>query len=238
MKTARRRWLAVALAAAGAAVGASLARAQNARPPVGEIKPLGRDRFQIGRIVVDKPARRFVVPGRVHLLDVPLEYLATSPGGVKAYETLLELDTTGSEFNLACILVGLERDTRPGRDVPDPDQSMPGQRVALSLAWGEGSQRRQVTAAQALLGPGAETRPETVEWVYTGAPTSDGQPRFAADVTGTLIAFKRDGNAVIESAVSIGIGAYGSIRGTTLLPPVGTAIELIVEAAPAVPAPR
>ena len=75
-----------------------------------KLKPLGQDRYQIGRIVVDKRASSFTVPGRVHVLGKPLEYLATSPGGMKAYETLLEVDASGSEFNLACILIGLERD--------------------------------------------------------------------------------------------------------------------------------
>ena len=76
------------------------------------MKALGQDRFQIGRIVVDKRAGTFTVPGRVHVLGKPLEYLATSPRGMKEYETLLELDATGSEFNLACILLGLERDPK------------------------------------------------------------------------------------------------------------------------------
>ena len=54
------------------------------------MKSLGGDRYQVGTIVVDKRARRFSVPGRVHLLGKPLEYLATAPGGMKAYETLFE----------------------------------------------------------------------------------------------------------------------------------------------------
>ena len=91
---------------------APLARRAGARATVAawaKLKPLGQDRYQIGRIVVDKRARSFTVPGRVHVLGKPLEYLATSPGGMKGYETLLELDASGSEFNLACILIGLER---------------------------------------------------------------------------------------------------------------------------------
>ena len=85
------------LAACGltAAACVALARAQAPAPPVGELKSLGQDRYQIGRIVVDKRARAFTVPGRVHLTGKPLEYLATTPGGMKEYETLFELDATG-----------------------------------------------------------------------------------------------------------------------------------------------
>lgn len=199
---------------------------------IGEIKPLGRERFQIGRIVVDKGARRFTVPGRVLALGKPLEYLAVSPGGSKGYETLLELDATGSEFNLACILLGLERSPRhaQARDTAGT-QPLPGPRVAIFVAWSDGGQRRVVTAAQALLNPGAEARPDTVEWVYIGSPAPDLQGGFAADTTGTLIGFKPDDNSVIESAVGIGLGAYGSVRGHPMLPPSGSAVELIIESA-------
>ena len=215
-----------------AASRSPVASAQVPAPRVGELKSLGGDRYQIGLIVVDKRARRFTVPGRVHLLGKPLEYLATAPGGMKAYETLFELDTGGSEFNLACILVGLERDPQAGTAARSTQAPLPGQRVAISIAWTEGGKRRQVSAAEAVLNPEAGVKPQSVEWVYTGAPASDGSPQFAADMTGTLIGFIRDGNCIIESAVSIGVGAYGSVRGAAIVPPVGSAIELIVDAAP------
>jgi len=210
------------------------ASAQAAKPPPGEMKALGGDRYQIGTIVVDKKARRFTVPGRVHLLGKPLEYLATTPGGMKAYETLFELDTTGSEFNLACILVGLERD--PKLDVIGRSNQTPlaGRRIAISVAWTEGGKRRQVSAAEAVLNAEAGVKPEDVGWVYIGSPASDGTPQFAADMTGTLIGFIHDNNCVIESVVGIGVGAYGSVRGNAMLPPVGSPIELIVDAAAAV----
>ena len=50
-------------------------------------------------------------------------------------------------------------------------------------------------------------------------------------VTGTLVGFVSDANCIVEAAVPIGIGAYGSVRGEAALPPVGTPIELFVAAA-------
>lgn len=222
----RRR---TALLSTLAALGSAPLRAQLPEVPVGEIKSLGNERYQVGRIVIDKRAGRFTVPGRVHLKDKPLEYLVTSPGGMKEYEALLEVDASGSEFNLACILVGLERDARQKEAHRAGVRPLVGPRVALWVAWTEAGKRRQVTAAEALLNPEAGVKPETVEWVYTGSPASDHQPRFAADATGTLVAFKQDDNSIIESAMSIGVGAYGSVRGHAMLPPVGGAIELIVQ---------
>lgn len=231
----RRRWLTALPAWSAAAVGLP-AFAQSAPPPlIGALKPLGQDRFQLGRIVVDKRARSFTAPGRVHLNDKPLEYLATAPGGLKAYETLFELDTTGSEFNLACILIGLERDAQhvEARH-KSAAQPLLGPRVAIFITWQEGGKRRKVSAAEAILNSPAVAKPEAVEWVYTGSPLNYGNDVFGADFSGTLVGFKRDEYNVIESSVPIGFGAYGSVRGHAMLPAVDTAIELIVDALPVV----
>lgn len=199
-----------------------------------EIKALGNDRYQIGRIVVDKRAGRFTAPGRVHALGKPLEYLASTPGGMKAYEALFELEASGTEFNLACILIGLEPDPqlpswRQFRETP----RLRGRPLSISVAWTDAGRRRELPAAEALLGADAGVDASTVQWVYVGSPASEVHGRFAAEETGTLIGFIHDANSIIESVAAIGVGAYGSVRGNDkLLPPNGSAIELIV-AAPA-----
>ncbi len=231
-----RRGLLAAMGAL-AAICSILARAQAPPAPsarVGEMKSLGQDRYQIGRIVVDKRASTFTIPGRVNVVGKPLEYLATSPGGMKAYEALLELDATGSEFNLACILIGLERDPKQvsWQNLREAERLV-GRRIAISIAWSEGSRLRQLPVAEALLNPDAGVKPESVEWVYIGSPASEGRDRFAADDTGTLIGFVHDANSIIESVSGIGIGAYGSVRGNSIMPPVGSPIELVVQAAAA-----
>jgi hypothetical protein len=77
---------------------------------------------------------------------------------MKAYETLLELDAGGSEFNLACILLGLER--RPGKTptgASQDDAPLVGRARAASTSPGRTpSGRRQVPAAQAVLNPEAD----------------------------------------------------------------------------------
>jgi hypothetical protein len=58
---------------------------------------------------------------------------------------------------------------------------------------------------------------------------SDGDGRFVADATGTLIGFVHDPASIIEHRTGLGIGAYGSVQGNPeVLPPIGSAVELIV----------
>ena len=209
-----------------------------ASPPSG-MKDLGGGRYQVGAIVVDRNARQFAVPGRVlHIDDAPLEYIATSPGGMKAYETLLELDTTGTEFNLACILVGLDNSRTRRPDFQFDRRSPEGPRVDLGLRWqasGQAVQRslQDVLAIRTPPGRPAEPTPPE-EWVYTGSFSRDDSGQYAADVTGTLIGFVHDPASIIEHRTGLGIGAYGSVQGNReVLPPIGSAIELVVTVPPA-----
>lgn len=211
--------------AAGPAQAASASR-----PAIGEVRPLGNERYQVGRIMVDKRAGSFAVPGRIHVTGKPLEYLATSPGGMKAYETLLELDVSGSELNLAAILIGLEADSRLKWTDYRVAARLPGPRVSMTLEWSEGGQRRRMSAAEAILNPEAGVSAAGVEWVYTASPMPDQSKQFGADRTGTLIGFVHDPHTVFESAAPIGLGAYGTVRGHPKLPAIGTPIELIIEA--------
>ena len=198
-------------------------------PPAPVLKALGGDRYQVGRIVVDKGTRRFTVPGRIRALDKPLEFLATLPGARKGYESLLELETNGIEFNLACILVGLERD----KSVPPerPLLAPVGPRVALDVAWTAGGRRQVLTAANALFGTAAAGSDRTLDWIYTGSFTSLDGSQLAADVTGTLVSFvKKDPSGVIALASAVDLGPYGAVRGSDRLPPEGSEVELIVVA--------
>jgi hypothetical protein len=192
------------------------------------MKPLGGERYQIGSIVVDRKARQMTIPARVHVIDKPLEYLLTAKGGMKEYESLLETDVTGTELNLACILLGLERDKTQEAYLQFSQKRVSGPRVEIAVSRKDGDRTTSVAAAEVLFDSGQKAS-EPVEWVYTGSQKHWQDDRFAADVTGTLIGFVHDPNTVIESALGLGIGAYGSVNGnTSLLPPSGADVNLVI----------
>jgi len=229
--------------------GASAAASQEPpATPAGApaMKSLGNERYQVGVIVVDRAAGSFVVPGRVlHLDEAPLEYIATSPNGMKAYETLLEVDATGTEFNLACILLGLENAERRRPDYQFDRRPPIGPAVQLQVRWQ--SEGRTVTRSiHEVLRfdgeggppppPGAPGGPvgsvPAEEWVYIGSYNRPDGGAYVADGTGTLVGFVHDPASIIEHRSGLGIGAYGSVRGNAgVLPPIGGAIELVVTVA-------
>lgn len=242
MRQRRLAGKATILLAAVAAIAVARAQQQPAAPappgdapsapsvPVGRMESLGGDRYRIGAIVVDKRARRFSVPGRLVHLGEALEYFAVTTGGQKAYESLLELDATGSELNLACILVGLDAAAAVRPTHQFDDRRVEGQAVAIGLSWKDGRRTRRLTALEALTTP--ENRKGIREqWIYIASGSFGEPPRYAADFLGTLIGFVHDPASVIEHATGLGIGSYGSVAGDArALPPVGTPVDVEIKA--------
>ena len=217
--------LAALLVLAAVAAGAQ----ESAQPPPPNVTPLGNNRYQVGPIVVDKAARSFSVSGRVLRVEPPLEYVAVTVGGVKNYESLLELDSNAFEFNVACILIGLTTE-----DVVLPRHQfdlelVEGPQVRITAQWqNDGAPRTEVDVAKLLWREGEATAAD--DWVYTGSYHDTGVTNpYVANELGTLIGFVHDPASIIEHGTGIGIGQYGSIGGNLdLLPPVGTNLTLRV----------
>ena len=199
------------------------------------IKELGDGRYQVGRIIVDKPARSFSVEAKLIHTEDPLEYLAVARRGVKDYESLLELRTRGLHFNIACILIGLD-DTGVVHPKFQFDETVvEGPEVSIKIRWEGDDGSVEIDAADALRIVGApDGPPRETRWIYTGsAMYPSDPPTYLADSSGSLIGFVHDPMTVIEHQLGLGIGAYGSILGNTdILPPIGTRMTLIVKALP------
>jgi len=195
--------------------------------PAPLMEDLGEQRYRIGEIIVDKKAGEFSVPGKILHLKAPLEYLAVSTDGMKGYESLLELSTSGTNFNLACILIGLDEKNSVKPRYQFDDLKPEGQAVAITLTWQEDGKTMSVSGANAMTS-GEETFDDD-SWVYIGSSTYGDDQLFMADMTGTLIGFVHDPASVIEHINGGGIGAYGLLTGDeAVLPPEGAAISLTV----------
>lgn len=188
------------------------------------IESLGHGKYRIGKIILDKTKKKFVVPGSVIRLDPPLEFLAVTKGGYKAYESLLELNTNAYEFNLACILIGLNPKSAVPSRVHFDVRPVSGDGVNIKVSWQQNGKRVTVRGEQLL--NMIKTPKKGSTWVYTGSIlTRNGT--YMAQVDGTLIGFVHDPSSVIEHRIGLGLGDYGAVGANkAVVPPIGTAVKL------------
>ncbi len=212
--------------AAGVLLAVRIAAADEAATTTA-VEKIGDERYRVGAITVDRGALAFTVPGKIlHLTDA-LEYLAVSSDGMKGYESLLELATSPGDFNLACILLGLDDEKSVKPRFQFDERKAEGQAVTISLSWELDGETVSVSGADALqLG---DSRFDDESWVYIGSATGNYGKEFMADAGGTLIGFVHDPYSVIDHANGAGIGEYGLMTGNAeLLPEEGTQIMLTV----------
>ena len=196
-----------------------------AADPNPAIEDLGNQRFRIGRIELDRNAETLRVSGTVIRDEPPLEYIAVTKGGFKAYESVLELDVNAYEFNIACVLLGLDA-ARARRSAYHFDENpVAGDPVEITISWQTEGETRTAAVGD-LIHRGADDGRED-RWVYTGSMfDSDGV--FMAQSFGPLIGFVHDPAAIFDHVQGIGLNDYGSVLTTDTLPPVGTDITLQV----------
>jgi hypothetical protein len=199
--------------------------ADNAPEP--RVRDLGGGLYRIGSIEVNKEARKFTVPGTIIALadGAPIEYLAISRGGSKNYESLVELDVSAVEFNLACILIGLDKDkaVRPQQHF-DPIE-VTGDVVDVRISWQSADGKREMEIER-LLKDTAD--PGDHVWVYTGSSfLPDG--RYLAEIMGTLIGVVHDPSSIIQHQRGMGLGHYGAVTmDPDTVPPGGTPVTVTV----------
>jgi len=190
------------------------------------IEDLGKGRYRIGSIIVNKPEKSFQVPGEILRLQPPLEFLAVTKGGMKGYESLLELDVNAFEFNLACILIGLDKEKAKAPEFHFSEEPAQGDPVSIWISWEQDGKNVRIPASNSLL-EGEKTINNN--WVYSASGfTPSGE--YLASVDGTLVGFVHDPASIIEHTKGLGLGNYGAVSGNAaVLPAVGSKILFTVE---------
>jgi len=188
------------------------------------IVKLGDNRFKIGNIVLDKTARSFEVPGKFLRTEPPIEFLAVAKNGQRGYESLLEFDVNVYEFNLACILIGL--DTHKGLPPKahfDPTPVV-GDAVEIDLHWEVNGKKYEHLASDFFLVNNQKLK--SGNWVYTGSTFLPKGGYLAEVAGGTLVGFVHDPASIIEHGQGFGPQSYGQLKlNKALIPAVNTPIK-------------
>ena len=194
---------------------------------VSPVEDLGNGRYRVGAIEIDKDAQRFKVTGTAIGLaeNTPIEFLAVAKGGYKSYEALLELDVSAVEFNLACILIGLDTANASHPKYHFDQTRVTGDVVDIRLSWVRDG-REQAFEIERLLRGTAE--PKDHVWVYTGSFFTP-QGAYMATLAGTLIGVVHDPESIIQHQKGLGLGQYGAIAyDPDFMPPAGTRVTVSV----------
>ena len=199
---------------------------QFAEPAAPKVVELGHGRYRVGRVKLDRPHARLWARGTVLRDAPPLEYLAVGRKGDKSYEALVELAAEPIEFNLACILLGLDAaHARVAERHFDPEP-VTGDRVRVTVAWRtpEGTVRRVDAADLVALGDATLARGE---WIYTGS-TFFPDGRYAAQAEGPIVGFVHDPAPIIEHRTGLRGHFDDAGPNTKLAPPGATRVTRMV----------
>ena len=191
------------------------------------VEDLGNGRYRIGAIEIDKDAQRFTVTGAAIGLaeGTPIEFLAVAKGGYKSYEALLELDVSAVEFNLACILIGLDTANASHPKYHFDKTRVTGDVVDVRVSWVRDGREQEFEIERLLQGT---AEPKDHVWVYTGSFFT-AQGAYMATMAGTLIGVVHDPESIIQHQVGLGLGQYGAIASDPeFMPPAGTRVTVSV----------
>lgn len=194
------------------------------------VQELGEEKFRIGAITVDRAKRVITVPGRMLPYEggKAIEFFATMKQGFKAYESVVTLDANAFEFNLACILIGLDADRASEVSYHFDPEPVEGDRVSIRVSWQVGDQRIERDAVE-LIKLGEEKPASPAAWVYTGSGFIEGD-RYLAQMDGVLIGLIHDPASIIEHREGLGLGNWGSVViDPEIAPAGGQEIQLRVQ---------
>lgn len=199
--------------------------------PTASLERLGPNLLRIGTIQVDTAKKEVSVAGVVNDVMV-LEFVANTKGGLKAYESALELDTNAVNFNVALILIGLD----PARSVPSKFQFDPdipkGDPLEIWVEWTEaGNRRRRVRLEEIVYNNDTKKTLAEGPWVYTGSAFYVDTTNYMAESDGTLIGFMHNASPIIESPLPLTRFGASVINPALGLKP-GTAVRVTVHALP------
>jgi hypothetical protein len=171
------------------------------------IERLGKDQLRVGTIMVNTARREISVAGVANKVNI-VEFIACTKGGFKAYESALELDTNAVNFNLALILIGLDKAHArlPARHFdPIPPAGDP---VEIWVEWDAEGKKQRVRAEALVYNTKTKVTLAEGPWVYTGSTFMQATNGYMADVDGTLIGFVHTSSPVIESPRSVDPDSY------------------------------
>jgi hypothetical protein len=183
---------------------------------------------------IDVPGKRVIVGGEIAVNKGPIEYFAC-PHGTKEHESIVSTRSTARLVHAALLAIGLV----PGKPVSfDPKYvAATGPVVRITMRWKDETGNVREVPAHEWIRDNRTGKPMQEHWVFAGSAfwtdPSDGKEYYQAD-GGDLVCLSNFPTAMldlpIESSQSNDALLFDAFGGR--VPPRGTAVEMILSAAP------
>ena len=185
---------------------------------------------------IDAKGKRVVIGGEIAVDKGAIEFFAC-PQGTKEHESIVSARSTAQLVHVGLLAIGLV----PGKPVSfDPDYvAASGPVVRVTMRWTDDAGRTQEVPAQQWIRDTRSGEAMREQWVFAGSvfwkDPSDGKEYYQAD-GGDLVCLSNFPTAMldlpIESSQSNDALLFDAFEGR--VPPRGTVVEMILQAAPAV----
>ena len=174
-----------------------------------------------------------------------LDFLVVPQESGKEYETLLRMDAQPSELHAALLALGarpgplppeLRGDNRgaPQNAAGSPAPGPIGDRVAISVRWGEPGQEKEIPVEKWLIDRGTGKTAEGLYWIFSGSffgKYPDTHQVYVGDVERLAVAMWYHAACVLNLGVAAGSPYRGQRLGFEInraaVPPVGTPVRII-----------
>jgi hypothetical protein len=214
-----------------------------AKPGAPPIERIDDFRIRVGKVLVDREARRLDVPAKLNMTEGILEYYAVGSNG-KLHESVIEIDAEPSHIHLGLILLGVEQIKYDFGDYRGPPKVVnPGGRLALFVRYTDPKTKKEKRhpAEDWLYTRSTKAAPKPLEWAFTGSNFWNN--RYGADMDRSTIALIPDQIAVIGTVGDSGNPYRGDGLGfevfKQVVPAKGTplTLEIVVRGDGKVPPP-
>jgi hypothetical protein len=169
----------------------------------------------------------------------PIELLACLPRG-KTHESVFVLEVAPKDLQVALLLLGMQEGRNPAVEYPpdSAERERPlGDEVRILVEWREPGEEaagerelHRAPAERFLYNVEVDSPMAEATWAFLGSRMVNG--RFGADLDGSLITTYHDPLAILELALPTVNDDIYYVVNKEHCPPVGTPVELVIQAPP------
>lgn len=199
------------------------------------IEQIGPATYKVGDVLVDAASRQLVFSGEINMATGLAEVVVCTLWG-KLHESVIRTSVQPMDIHIGLLLLGLKDGGNPGWYVPPPistdkprDPVPAGMEVSVFVRWEDSGNWKEYRAEKMVMNlQTAEALPDT-PWVFIGSYL-DTEGGYVADYVGSILTNYHDRSSVLDCPLEQGqVDDYMYVN-SSVVPPVGTPVEIRVVA--------